>query len=464
MSAPMFHLTDDTIRTALTPAPEVRAPLGLAEEIRAAIEPVEQRHPGRLGWWPSRQTRLVLRVGLMVALLLLLVAALWLAGSTLNPAPPAIVSTYHGGPARTGIMPGPAPQGWPQLEEPVMSLSGPFGPWGPAVIDGLVLTGNQRGFVTATDLASHAQVWEVDLGAPINSGLSVAGDLAIVGDDAGIVHALHVRDGAPAWTWTAPSAEPIHTSAAVLGDVAIVGSLGGDLAALDVATGTVRWATTVEGEISRAIAAANGVAYVGVGGATPTDAGTLQAWDMASGTRRWSSPLQPGNTSTPTVAGGRVFLTGGLDSQVDAPHAVRAFDAATGAPAWPAPWTSDTGKNLYLDAVADGLVVVGSSDGELVALDAATGAVRWGPLAVGGTTSPNGGVVDHVLYAAVGGQRIMAVDLETGSPIWTIKVKGEPSAPTIVAGRILVDTTVGKLIWIAGGGPAPTPSPAASGG
>ncbi len=462
MSSPMFLLTDDAIRAALTPAPEIHAPQGLGNDIRLAIEPVAQRRAGRLGWRPSRQARVVLRVALAAALLLLLVAALWLAGSRLNP---AIVPTYHGGPERTGIMPGPAPEGWPQIEEPQVSLNGPFGPWGPAVVDGLVLTGNQRGFVAANELASHGQAWEpVSVGASINSGLSVAGDLVLVGDDAGVLHALQIKDGMQVWSWHAPSGQPIHSSAAIIGDVAVVGSLGGDLVGLNVENGKQLWIKNVGGQISRAIAATDGVAYVGVGGATPDAPGTLQAWDIATGSLRWTSVLQPGNTSTPAVADGRVFVTGGLDVQTTEPHALYAFDATTGHPAWSAPWSSSTGQNLYIDAVADGLVVVGSSDGQLVALDAATGAVRWARADVGAFVSPNGGVVGSTLYATVGGQQVMAVDLPTGTPIWSFKVKGDPSAPSIVDGHILVDTSVGKLVWIGGDGPAQSLPPIASGG
>ena len=35
--------------------------------------------------------------------------------------------------------------------------------------------------------------------------------------------------------------------------------------------------------------------------------------------------------------------------------------------------------------------------------------------------------------------------------IWTFPTKGDPSAPTIVDGWILIDTSMGKLDWIGGG-------------
>jgi outer membrane protein assembly factor BamB len=173
--------------------------------------------------------------------------------------------------------------------------------------------------------------------------------------------------------------------------------------------------------------------------------------------------MEPGNSSTPTVADGRVFATGGLDGTGAEPHRLYAFDAMTGVPAWPNAWASSTGANLFIVAVADGLVVVGSSDGQLVALDAATGKVVWIRSDAGNFASPNGAVVGGTLFATVGGQRVMALDLATDTPIWTIQVKGDPSAPSIVDGRILLDTSLGKVIWISGGGPAPSLTAAPSG-
>lgn len=51
-----MRLPDDAIRAALAPDPDLRAPAGLADAIRVAIDTVPQRRPGILGWTPTRRT------------------------------------------------------------------------------------------------------------------------------------------------------------------------------------------------------------------------------------------------------------------------------------------------------------------------------------------------------------------------------------------------------------------------
>jgi hypothetical protein len=100
-----LRLTDDMIRAALAPAVELRAPAGLAETIRGAIETTPQRRRSLLGWAPSRRTTLVLRLVAIGLLVLAAAAALLLAGSHPSvPAPPPSVTTYHGGPDRKSVV------------------------------------------------------------------------------------------------------------------------------------------------------------------------------------------------------------------------------------------------------------------------------------------------------------------------------------------------------------------------
>ncbi len=106
----MMRLTDDAIRAALTPAAEVRAPAGLAAGIRAVIDTTPQRRARRIGWAPSRRTRLVLQFAVVGLLLLAMLGAILLVGShRSDPTSLPTVTTYRGGPARTAVMPGPGP-------------------------------------------------------------------------------------------------------------------------------------------------------------------------------------------------------------------------------------------------------------------------------------------------------------------------------------------------------------------
>jgi outer membrane protein assembly factor BamB len=98
----------------------------------------------------------------------------------------------------------------------------------------VVDVGDQSGFVSAIDEATGTLRWQKDVGAAINSGVSVADGLLIVGDDNGVIHALDTTaQGLERWTYQAGG--PVHSSAAIIDGVAYLGSLDGQLYALDVA-------------------------------------------------------------------------------------------------------------------------------------------------------------------------------------------------------------------------------------
>ena len=444
-----MRLTDDAIRAALSLPAELRAPAELLDDIRTTVAGTQQRRPSWIGWPGSPRQLLVLRVAIALALLALAAAAaLLFVGSRQAPSvPPPTTSTYHGGPARDGVNPGPGPSGTPRIAW-ATDAKGPFGSWSPAVAAGVVYGGDQSGFVTALNAATGALVWQHDLGAPDNSGLTVADGLVVAGDDAGFVIALDAGTGRERWRYKALGA--VHSAAIVLNGLVIDASLGGDLAALDPTTGRLVWSSITAGPVSRAIAAADGTIFTGSGGATPSAPGTVAAWDAATGRPRWATSVDPGNTTTVTVSGGRVLVGEGLDQSVVTSHHVEAFDETTGARLWAAPFEATSGKGLLIGAAADGFVYVTAIDGNLYALDAATGSVAW-QAPIGSSLSPNGAIADGVLYITSDDRRIHAFDIASHAVLWQVALKGVPGAPAVVDGRIFVATGTGQLVCLVGG-------------
>lgn len=458
MSTPM-RLTDDAIRLALTPAPDIQAPAGLADGIRMAVAATSQRRRSVLGFAPSPRTRIALRLAFVGLLVFALVGLLLFVGSKHAPTSLPTTNTYHGGPERNGVMPGPGPTGVPSVEWHYDLLQGSIGAWSPAVVDGVVFVADQGGFVSAIDERTGTELWQVGVGAPINSGVTVASGLVIVGDDAGVIHALDVTSGGERWHYQASST--VHSAAAIVDGVAWIGSLDGALYALDVQTGAPHWREPVitAGPINRAIAASGGLIYVGSGGAAPGDLATLQAYDASTGLLRWAKTLEPGNTSTPSVSDGRVFVTGGLDTTSTLSQDLYAFDASTGEAPWP-PFHAPTGKTLLIGAVADGLVFAESTDGTMYVVDAVTGSLDW-IAEIHSSQAPSAGVVGGTIYVTSDDRKIHAFDIashqEWGGS-WPFAVDGAPGSPTIVDGRIIVGTSYGQVISITGAG---SPSSAA---
>ena len=435
------RLADDAIRTALTPPRSVQAPMGLEEAIWSSISTTPQRQP-RVWRSASPQTRLVLQLMLVALLLVGLVIGALVVGS--RPVSRPSVTTYHGGPERTGVMPGPAPAANPAIAWDEGARGG-FGPWSPAVVDGAVYVGDEGGYVSALDESTGAKLWQVSVGAAINSAVAVADGRVLVGDDAGVLHVLHAATGAEEWSYRATAA--LHGSAAIVDGIAYLGSVDGGLYALDLVTRHLRWPRVqVPGPISRAIAVSSGVVYVGAGGATDADLGTLRAYDASDGSLLWSAELDPGNTSTPTVADGRVFIAGGLDAGTGN-RRVFAIDAATGTAAWRNPFAAPGNQILLIGAVADNLVYLTGTDGFLYVLDASSGALAW-KAAIQSSLTPNAAIVDTALYVTSDDRKLHAFDLETHAETWSVPVTGIPGAPTVIDGAIFVSTSSGRVVRI----------------
>jgi outer membrane protein assembly factor BamB len=443
------RLTDEAIRAALSLPSDLRAPTDLAEEIQRAVAATPQRRSSWLGWRPSGRQRVVLRMAVAVALLALAAAAVLLlvGGRHESPAPPPTTTTYHGGPRRDGVMPGPGPSGVPRLAW-ATDAKGPFGPWSPVVSAGAVYAGDQNGYVTALDEVTGTVRWQHDLGAADNGGLTLVNGLIVAGDDAGVVHALDAATGDERWRYAALGA--VHSAAVAWNGLVIEASLGGDLVALDGGTGKLVWSVPTAGPVSRSIAEAGGTIFTGSGGATASAPGTLAAWDAATGRSLWAAPLDPGNTTTVTTSDGRVFVGESLDLPAARVHHLEAFDARTGARLWAAPFAAPTGTDLLIGAVAGGAVYAMATDGMMYALDAASGRLAW-QVPIAPSQSPNGAVVDRVLYIATEDRQIHAFDIARHVEAWRVTIRGVPGAPAVVDGRMFVTTGAGQLVCLVGG-------------
>lgn len=135
--------------------------------------------------------------------------------------------------------------------------------------------------------------------------------------------------------------------------------------------GTIRWKFPVPKQIFSSPAAVDGVVYVHVRD------DHVYALDAASGRVVWKAPapapqpfwnpvFQDPTKSSPSVAGGRVFV--GID------HDVTALDQASGKVLW----RFATGKKVDSTPLVVGDVVyVGSDDRTFYALEAATGRQLW---------------------------------------------------------------------------------------
>ncbi len=125
-------------------------------------------------------------------------------------------------------------------------------------------------------------------------------------------------------------------------------------------------------------------------------------------------------------------------------------------------WTFDTHKDPNSQslvgsspAIVNGVVYIGSDDGELFALNACTGALIWNrTLGYLSTSSP--AVVDGVVYVSVWEGQNYALNASNGEVIWSNNRRYSGSSPAVVDGvfyisesgnTVAINATTGEYIW-----------------
>lgn len=427
---------DALLRLALTPSADVVAPADLGDAIYREVLATPQRRGvlglrrlGRLGWIPAPSPQLV-----ALALLALLAVALIVAG-LLRPPQPPVLTTYHGGPDRTGVMPGPGPAGvpirlWQDARPGAVSAM-------PLPVGDRVYVADTGGFLAAIGSASGTRT-EVDVGSAIYTGPALAGSLIVVGTEAGDVVAF-TESLEQAWR-TPLAAGAVVVPLLVADGVIYAGTDGGQLVALSAADGRILRRYPLDAAVSRGPAFADGVGYV------PLANGWMSAIEVGTGNVRWSVELASGRVGTPALAGGRVYVGRGIEGE-GLDHDLVALDARDGRMAWR--FGSRSGLQVHNGAIAHGRVYAASEDGNLYALDPSDGREIW-RAEVGGRLGTLASVAGDVIYVSSTNGSVHAIDAGTGDPMWSVEVDdGEPTMAAVVGGRVYVGTSLGQVIAFA---------------
>ena len=144
------------------------------------------------------------------------------------------------------------------------------------------------------------------------------------------------------------------------------------------------------------------------------------------------------------------------------------LDAATGAIVWERKLNAPTGA-VSSPIVAGGSVYVLTDDGTMLALDAATGGLRWRVDGLGNVTSGTSALADGIIYVPSREGRLWAIDAETGTILWTSDVADELTSSVSVANGVVYvgsragtayafDSTTGEVLWTTtAGGATSTP-------
>ena len=340
-------------------------------------------------------------------------------------------ATFQGSASRTGCSVAP------QITQPRILWQADAGVQGwlnnPVIVDGTVYVGSAGTLqfgpdagdgVYAFDLRTGQRKWFFASAVDVN-GVGFGDSVLVATGDEGRVWGLNPESGRP--LWTSEVGNSVFTNPLVIQGLAIVGDAAGRVTAYDITTGERSWVVTVRGAVRGGVASDGTRIYV-AGDAAEVAAITL---DGAVAWRRTVQARGPTGTGTrifaaPTLAGNLVVLSLVRDDVFTQPGIV-ALDKATGSVRWQATDEAgikrEWGNVRSSPAVVGDLIVYGESysDG-LVAIDILNGETQWaataGPFCYPHWPSP----------VVVGGQVIIprhdggiyGVDMATGSLTWSL--------------------------------------------
>jgi len=122
-------------------------------------------------------------------------------------------------------------------------------------------------------------------------------------------------------------------------------------------------------------------------------------------------------------------------------------------------WTYEAGESIESSAaIVESSVFFGTQAGELVALELATGKLRWKYKTRGAVGESSPAVADGLVYVGDLSGVVHAVDTRSGTAVWTFRTESEVKASPIVAeGKVLIGSydeylyalhaKTGALLW-----------------
>ena len=300
----------------------------------------------------------------------------------------------------------------------------------PAIADGTLFVtevfGAEEGSIYAVSTDDGSEQWRFTTDGTLTNPV-VRDDSVYVGD-ADYVYSLSTADGSVEWERELPESNSIG-GLTVTEDAVYAGSISSYVYSLARSDGSVNWQTWKQGTIFKKPAVVDGVVYA----AGEQEPGVVYAFDAADGTEQWGVEVDREIRAGPTVVDGTVYVSG------------LALSANDGSEIWSSPVGepfSAPGENVETaPVIVDNLVLLGTEDNYLLALDTSNGSVVW-EFETGFNVSSTPTVADGVVYFGSGDETLYALSASDGTEQGSVTPGGEIySAPTIGDDTIYVGTS-----------------------
>lgn len=357
----------------------------------------------------------------------------------------------------------------------------------PVVMDDKVYFGSDNGRIYCVNISTGDEVWNFTTGNAVKSTPTVLDGIVYVGSTDGNLYAINTETGLKRWNYTLPNPfAQIVSSPALINDKIFFGASDGNLYALNATTQALEWAYPIGGDVQSSPAVDWPLVYIG------SQNGRVCCVWANNGTERWVFESEENFEiySTPAISGGAIFigagwymyggtfycldaLTGeelwtfyppgeGIFSEIYSSPAIH--DGTVFIHAWnktsigprgviyalpesdpngdgnithnEIKWSFTTYDNEggSSPGVADGKVLVGSTDGKMYCIDESTGKELWN-LTTGLEIVSSPTIADGVVYICSRDGSIYAVGGDT--ELANIEIQVIPESESLKAGRVM---------------------------
>ena len=308
-----------------------------------------------------------------------------------------------------------------------------------AIVDGRVYLGVLHGDILCLELDDGSEVWsyrsiestDPDEFAPgFNAPATVTNTAVYIGDEDGVVHAVNRENGEKLWTFS--------TNGEIKGGVTplsnnrvMVGSHDGYLYCLDAESGAEIWACETFGPVNGSQALDGQFTFV-----TGCDKPVLRVIDAEAGQQETEVPLGGLLIASPALLEDVLYF-GTPDGEVIA----LAWQEQRTVWTWSDP---RRGQEIHsTPAVTDELVLIGSGDKRLHAIDRETGEERWN-FETRGAVDSSPVVVGNRVFFGSADRTVYGVSIDDGTEVFRHVAGQRISASPAVGHHRLVIGTEGR--------------------
>ncbi|MFZ0548301.1 MAG: serine/threonine-protein kinase [Candidatus Promineifilaceae bacterium] len=291
-----------------------------------------------------------------------------------------------------------------------------------ALAGGIIYVGAYDNNLYALRSDNGQFLWKYPSSDGIASSPYVYEDSVFIGSSDNHLYSLRRQNGRLNWKFE--TGAPVHSSPRADFDHVFFGSDDGFLYAVNVSTGRMAWKAKAHGMVRSSPCITGERIYFG------TEGGYVFCVDLA-GEVKWQFQAKRSVTSSPTFEEDMV-LVGSMDSTV------YALDASSG---W-AIWRLRARRSIVSSPIiSNGVVFIGSSDGDLYAIDLHSGRKAWTFESEGQINCSPAVWEDAVYFGSTDGY-LYSVESKRGKLRWKFKTQGMVlSSPIVNEGIVYFGST-----------------------